>query len=398
MLDNFLWWAKVVTTFLYDSFGSITNETVIGVAGTNTIERYYDSFGRDAGYALNGVRQSMLAYDPATGRLASMQIPAIEDKQNRCPPPPLFSTFQWTYLEGSDFKSSLAYPNGLTASWSYDANNQLLQVRNATPTNGISQFDYAYDAAGRRTAIAKSGTAFEFDDVVSYGYNARSELTNAVAALDTNYRYSCRYDHIGNRELSSERGTNTTYAANELNQYTQIAAEDEDAFIPEFDDDGNQTLVKTATGVWHVAYNGENRPVLWNQSGVLLAMSYDRMGRRVAMVKSEEQSVAQQLVFAYNGYLQIERKKLDNTSLSCWQAEQFVWDPTESVSTRPLVWNRDGVSLFYTHDGNKNVSEVISYGIDVLAHYEYAPFGALTHAIGSTPSVGQMRYLEGKEF
>ena len=74
------------------------------------------------------------------------------------------SRSQWSYLQGSDLKTSLTYPNGLIASWTYDANNQLLQVRNATPTNGISQFDYAYDAAGRRTAIAKSGTAFEFDD------------------------------------------------------------------------------------------------------------------------------------------------------------------------------------------------------------------------------------------
>ena len=28
------------------------------------------------------------------------------------------------------------------------------------------------------------------------------------------------------------------------------------------DDDGNQTLIKTAIGVWQVQYNGENRPVL----------------------------------------------------------------------------------------------------------------------------------------
>ena len=64
-----------MTTFAYDDFGSLTNETVVGVAGTNTIERFYDSLGRDVGYALNGVRQSTLAYDPATGRLATMQVP-----------------------------------------------------------------------------------------------------------------------------------------------------------------------------------------------------------------------------------------------------------------------------------------------------------------------------------
>ena len=88
--------AAGITTFLYDEFGSLTNETVIGVAGTNTIERFYDSFGCDAGYALNGVRQSTLAYDPATGRLATMLA-------NGCDTP-----FAWNYLAGSDLKSSLA--------------------------------------------------------------------------------------------------------------------------------------------------------------------------------------------------------------------------------------------------------------------------------------------------
>lgn len=49
-MDNFVWGTKVVTTFLYDDFGAVTNETVLGVAGTNTIERYYDSVGRSLGY------------------------------------------------------------------------------------------------------------------------------------------------------------------------------------------------------------------------------------------------------------------------------------------------------------------------------------------------------------
>ena len=38
--------AAGITTFAYDVFGSLTNETVVGVAGTNTIERFYGTFGR----------------------------------------------------------------------------------------------------------------------------------------------------------------------------------------------------------------------------------------------------------------------------------------------------------------------------------------------------------------
>ena len=373
--------AAGVTTFLYDSFGSITNETVIGVAGTNTIIRHWDNFGRSLGYSLVGraapcppQRQSTLAYDPATGRLASMLAAGSE------------TPFAWNYLDGSDLKSSLAYPNGLTAFWTYDANNQLLQVCNAFPTNVISQYDYTYDAAGRRVACGKSGSAFAQNDTLSYGYNEKSELTNAVAAVDSAYRYSYEFDDIGNRESSSERGTNSVYTANNLNQYNAV-----DDFTPQFDDDGNQTLIQTSTGIWSVNYNGENRPVLWtciqsdNQTitnNQTISMSFDRIGRRVT--KNDQR-------FVYDGYLQIANFEHQTSNI---KLQTFIWDPTEPIATRPLVWDqREGSATlnfesstlkFYTHDGNKNVSDSVAENCDIVAHYEYAPFGMVAAQYGES--------------
>ncbi len=252
----------------------------------------------------------------------------------------------------------VVYPNGMTASWAYDANNQLLQVCNATLTNIISQYDYVYDAASRRINVSKSGAAFNHDDSIAYGYNIRSELTNAVAAVDSNYSYAYDFDDIGNRETSSERGTNSIYCANNLNQYTAV-----DDFTPQFDDDGNQTLIKTATGIWSVTYNGENRPIFWVQGTNTIAMSYDRMGRRVT--KNNQR-------FVYNGYLQIADSN----------GNAYIWDPTEPIATRPLVWQHGDSVLYYAHDGNKNISEVVSDENEISAHYEYAPFGAVTLAMG----------------
>ena len=379
--------AAGLTAFLYDSFGSLTNETVIGVAGTNSIDRFYDNFGRDTGYALNGIRQSILGYDSATARLLSMQISRtggspVQDE----------ATFSWSYLPGSDLKSSLAYPNGLSASWAYDAKGQLLQVCNAFPTNVISQYDYTYDVAGRRVACGKSGSAFAQTDTISYAYNNRSELTNAVAAVDSNYRYAYDFDDIGNRETSFERGTNSVYAANQLNQYTEISnsalsASPRETFTPQFDDDGNQTLIKTATGIWSVTYNGENRPIVWecvstnsptpnSSNPTLISMSYDRMGRRVT--KNDQG-------FMYDGYLQIA----DNNG------NAYIWDPTEPVATRPLAWlvlRSLGEGGYYTHDGNKNVSEVVAENGDVCAHYDYAPFGAVTSAVGDSDMANPWRF------
>ena len=371
--------AAGVTTFLYDSFGSLTNETVIGVSGANSIDRFYDNFGRDTGYALNGVRQSTLGYDSATARLLSMQISRtggspVQDE----------GTFTWSYLPGSDLKSSLSYPNGLSASWTYDANGQLLQVCNATPTNIISQCDYVYDVVGRRISCAKSGSAFAQDDTVAYGYNARSELTNAVASVDSDYCYSYAFDDIGNRETSSERGTNSVYTANQLNQYTAV-----DDFTPQFDDDGNQTLIKTSTGIWSVTYNGENRPIHWqcqqsnNQTitnNQTISMSFDRMGRRVT--KNGQR-------FVYDGYLQIANFEHQTSNI---KLQTFIWDPTEPFATRPLVWNCGASVAYYAHDGNKNVSEVVAENDDVAAHYEYAPFGTVTAQRGASAASNPWRF------
>ena len=70
----------------------------------------------------------------------------------------------------------------------------------------------------------------------------------------------------GNRRSSAECGVQSAeYVSNELNQYTNIvysAVSPATCHLsPTYDADGNQTLVKTATGIWSITYNGENRPM-----------------------------------------------------------------------------------------------------------------------------------------
>lgn len=124
---------------------------------------------------------------------------------------------------------------------------------------------------------------------------------------------------------------------------------------PILDADGSQTDITTSTGRWFVEYNGENRPVRWTRhaDGTLIEMSYDRMGRRIRSGAD---------TFVYDGYLNIG---------------STIWDPTEPVATRPLVWLNDNTSSYYFQDGNKNVTDVTE---GVLHHYDYAPFGTVVDA------------------
>ncbi|MBQ6339282.1 MAG: RHS repeat protein [Kiritimatiellae bacterium] len=379
------------TTFLYDSFGSLTNETVTGVAGTNTIIRYWDDSGRNAGYALNAVRQSTIAYDPATARLAMI---ATGTNTQTLTTQTLTNCFAWSYLPGSDLKSSLAYPNGLTASWTYDANDQLLQVCNAAPTNVISQYDYTYDAIGRRIEIARSGSAMSESRTDAYGYNARNELISAsrqggAASVPATTEYAYQYDDIGNRITSTDLGTNRTYTANNLNQYTLVGRTvpsapqgDVEEFSPQFDADGNQTLIQTSTGIWQVQYNGENRPTHWERissnsstpnssTPTLISMSFDRMGRRVQYLETCGSVTNSNKAFTYDGYLQVA-----NFDAATQNTQLFIWDPTEPIATRPLVFcNFDSTLLFYFHDGAKNVSGLINMEAASFINFIYSPCG-----------------------
>ena len=463
-------------TMSYDRVGNLVNATTAGVVtnlyaynlvGNCTNEwqndfqltRFYDALGRSTGYAINGTRQTTIAYD-SFGRIATMCMAegriGVLTASNE-------NEFVWSYLPNTDLKASLLYPNGLTASWTYDANNQLLRVRNATPTNVISQFDYTYDAAGRRTAIAKSGSAFGdlSGSVDAFTYNTCSELISARRTKNgqpiPGFSEDFDYDPIGNRRSSAtynEKGgaQTSTYAANNLNQYISrttpgyaaVRGEaDPNAFVsvngneayrlgayyfgsdlfdnsaasglanletyavlreekvggsgeeendlvsattnqvylaqsPEtsaYDDDGNQTLITTKTGLWRVTYNGENRPVLWlrDSDNMTLAMAYDHMGRR--RQKNDQR-------FFYDGYLQVA----DNIG------NAYAWDVTEPIATRPLVWTKSDISSYYDFDGNKNVSEVIAADGTLAAHYEYAPFGAVTVSRGTSAAANPWRF------
>ena len=177
-------------------------------------------------------------------------------------------------------------------------------------------------------------------------------------------------------------------AAEYAYQYTLISnlcdsASLREEFVPQFDDDGNQTRIQTSTGVWFVTYNGENRPVLWTggmqSAATNIVMSFDRMGRRVEYLETAggSQSSATETNayhrFVYDNYLCIQRLDAANSNTVDLA---FVWDVTEPIATRPLVFfQTNAPRLYFTHDGNKNVSDLLSICESIFIHYEYAPFG-----------------------
>ena len=107
----------------------------------------------------------------------------------------------------------------------------------------------------------------------------------------------------------------------------------------------------TGTGIWVVSCDAKNRPASFREvsTGTLVECAYDYRGRRCA----KKVSVA-------------------------------------GTATRPLTFRHaeKGLMLFYAFDGNKNVSDVFFLALQngIGAHYEYAPFGAVTRTSKATSS------------
>ena len=119
--------------------------------------------------------------------------------------------------------------------------------------HALSQFDCAYDAAGRRIAVTRSGTAFgDLSGATDrYAYNARGEVTGARRTKGgqpvQGFSEDFAYDLIGNRTSSAtydEAGEAqvSTYVANALNQYVSRTTPGFAAFRGEADPDAAVTV------------------------------------------------------------------------------------------------------------------------------------------------------------
>jgi hypothetical protein len=308
--------------------------------------------------------------------------------------------FRYDWLPGSDLVQSLAMPNGVTRQATYDPHRDLLASITHTNTAGtvLTRRTFAYDATGRLANRTQYRLGDETNRLDAFSYNPRSELTSAV--LGTN-DYVYLFDPIGNRISTTENTETTEYVANELNQYSQISVPSVPSVVnPTYDADGNQTLIRTATGIWHVRYNGENRPVCFSNDTAVVDMDYDYKGRRFTLRVAEWNAPVSQFQVSnfqrhlYRDYLRIAALDMLNTNAVI---HTIVWDPAEPVATRPLLLTANDYPLtasYYTYsfDQVKNVTELFdAFGV-LAATYEYAPFGAVTQSSGPAAPLNPLTF------
>ena len=359
--------ASGTRTITYTPYNEPDTDSITIEGVSYQLQENYDTYGRSSGYTLKqgtNVLQEVSQGYADDGRLASAGIMHGGEEQ----------TFAYGYLAGSSLLSSLAMPNGIVRELSYEQRRDLaVAISCRLGETVLVSRSQSYDALGRPTARTQQrGTEATRTD--SFSYNGRNELTGATLGTAP-YGYS--YDNIGNRKTAQEIAEELTYTANNLNQYTRIEESGETPFVPTYDASGNQTLIKTSTGIWTVVYNAANRAVSFTSrdGNIVVECGYDYQGRRYMKKVTVNGTVASHERYLYRGYLQIAALDMLNSKNV---HRTLLWDPLEPVATRPLALVQENALYCYGMDFNKDVTEVFAGEGAVAATYDYSPYGTVT--------------------
>ena len=154
--------------------------------------------------------------------------------------------------------------------------------------------------------------------------------------------------------------------------------------MPQYDASGNQTLIRTSTGVWTAVYNAANRAVSFTSwdGNTVVECGYNYQGRRYMKKVAQNGTVISHERYLYRGYLQLATLDMLNSRNVL---RTLLWDPLEVVATRLLALVQDNVLYSYDVDFNKNVTEVFDGEGSIVATYDYSPYGT----VASTGSLVQ---------
>ena len=378
-------------TFAYNLYGEPETDSLAANGIAWQVSERYDGLGRQAGYELSAdgrrIQQTHLSYD-GKGRLSTLTAEGME------------TPFSWTYSEQGGLVEQLAYPNGMTRVNTYEDSRDLLSVidyQRPGSANPPARHEYDYDALGRPTRRRDTWNTAAPKTTRLFTYNSRGELVGDQ--LRPGGRFGYQYDNIGNRKEAFEFGSTTDYETDELNRYAGIVRNGGEAFTPQYDADGNQTLVKTSTGIWTVTYNAENRPVKFESEdgGTTVECAYDSMGRRFEKKVTVGGTTGFHARYLYRDYLQVA--ECDLTGETPVVVRSYLWAPSEPEATRVLAmtrWEANGTQvkehLYCMHDAMKNVTSLFGEARGRRALYEYRPYGGLVTSEGNMAQENKFRF------
>jgi RHS repeat-associated protein len=311
--------------------------------------------------------------------------------------------FLYTYDTRASVVAQLAMPTGQTIAYARDAQGRLLSTTlSGTASQTLATHAYTYDLAGQRT------TATTTSATTAYTYDALRQLATATetpagTGQTPTREFAYAYDPIGNRLTAATATETTAYTANSVNQYTAIVPGTGLPFAPTYDANGNTTTLPSGLVL---DYDEENRLVSAATLTTREEYTYDGLGRRVERrtftAASGLTAPATTTRYVYDGWRVLA--ELTSTQSSPFTLQSSYTRGLDLSGTLEgaggigglLAMTRDpagsATSAYYFHDGNGNVSTLVSASDALLASYTYTPFGDTLTATGTWASVNAYRF------
>ena len=280
--------------------------------------------------------------------------------------------------------TNVSYNNGISASYTYDANDRL--IKEITPDNTA---EYSYNKAGLLTALGNSSGAD-----YSYSYRLDGNRTEKTDSLngDTAYTYdglgqlksetqtkdgintstSYEYDSRGNRINMTNGGiiSSYTYDANNRLLHTTVTdngSQTDTSYT--YDDSGNLTCKQSGNPTNAEGASAEHElsaigsGAAENTDGAMsVSYSYDGLNR----LKTVQTETGLNVSYAYD----VQGRRIKKTvngevTLHVWDGSNIVSDADENRNAKSsyyrgikLIAGRSGTSTaqYYVYDGHGNVT------------------------------------------
>src|SRR5207245_1922287 len=333
--------------------------SIDGPLANDTITFGYDKLGRVINRKINGSANSETWTFDSLGRLST--------DVNK------LGSFNYSYVTVTNRLSTLTYPGGTSANYTYFPNAQdkrLQEIKNQTSTSTLlSQFDYTYDSEGQITTWTKNNPSLTSAQRNDLGYdNADQLLTAPLKDASTNAlikQYVYGYDLASNRTSEQVANRTTTSTPNNVNEILSQSG----ATTRTLTYDLNGSLVDdglTRTFEW----DGTNRLVAINYTGTTdrSEFTYDGLNRLAKIVEKTGSTINSTKKFVWCGMDKCEiRNANDGVTLRMYPQGQY-------ASATPY---------FYTRDHLVSVREMVDASGTVLARYDYDSWGRSTTVINT---------------
>ena len=371
------------------------------------LDRAARSAGRDTGWDLKketGTPPALVTEHSAAHTYVSGRLDTVSN--------PTDGSFSHAYADGSYLLESVtkAAAGGnpaLTSTRAYESTRDALDtIVNKAGNTTVSSYNYSVNNLGQRDGVATDGTAFDtIKPTWQWHYDSIGQLEKAntnVADKDRSYQY----DTLGNRLTAASgdwnedlsvftaasttsyfgvvtSGTPSQPGANSLNQYRAITTTGGGTVEPLFDFDGNMKLgplPATPAVNSTLRWDAENRLVeVLDAAGTtsLVKYAYDAFSRLVSAAPASGTATLR-VYDGWNPIAEYAGQELAKTYL--WGMDlsgtmQGAGGVGGLLAVR-IHGTGTAAGLYHpTYDGNGNVSEYLTPGGSVAAHYEYDPFG-----------------------